>query len=444
MRNRFVIALALPLFFALAMGNLLAQAQAPEEDPTGSTGALKSQIQTGGSYDARSANGTRIVTDLKVPDALGAYGLDFTRYWNSLPNDYEDSLAEWPLDFGMSSWSHSWHWKAQYVTYSEPVGDDGEEEIFTTAIMITFPDGHTTKYKITRSNRPHGAPPPPPNLAGPPYTPGEIATWSYGGLGVHDNLCDMAVDGSQFRLCRSDGGSVRFIRHATLGYQAREVFDPHGLRTDLTYNSGGLLSKVEQEGGRFLTLTWSQFAGGWWAITRVDTGGVAGPQYVIYKYHKLNGYFLTLRSVTYQNDPTPGQSNTAYYTYGFDYGPGINNQSSFPLLKVADDPRYAGAMTKIAYEYSGVACPTPTPPPPWVYVPDYFHGQPSGIAAEKNPETNVEVSRFELPCLHQWRKETNGLGGWRMFYFGGDAGTQDLTVPPPDGPLFAGATNWAR
>jgi hypothetical protein len=151
---------------------------------------LKTQITTAGSYEAHSGNATRAVPDLHVPGALGIYGLNFTRYWNSTHNDYDEADAEWPRDFGDSGWSHSWHWAAIQTT-SSAQGDDQQEEIFTTAIMITFPDGHTTKYKIIRSNRPHGFPPnqhyPDPRL-GPPYTQPEIdAGWPYGGLGVRDH-----------------------------------------------------------------------------------------------------------------------------------------------------------------------------------------------------------------------------------------------------------------
>ena len=142
------------------------QAQTPDatpEDanPTGNAGALKAQIQTGGSYDAHSGNATRIVNDLQVPNALGVYGLDFTRYWNSTHNDYDNSEIEWPSDFGTSGWSHSWRWTAAYeFKYPEVVfvscGEgpnmecESDTNQFTTAINVTFPDGHTTQYNIVR------------------------------------------------------------------------------------------------------------------------------------------------------------------------------------------------------------------------------------------------------------------------------------------------------
>src|SRR2546423_8562726 len=97
------------VLFCLASGlaTLTAQTTSTTTDPnpTGDTGALKSQVQTGGSYDAHSGNASRIVNDLKVPGALGVYGLDFTRYWNSLNFKWDNAFAETPAGFGWSGWA---------------------------------------------------------------------------------------------------------------------------------------------------------------------------------------------------------------------------------------------------------------------------------------------------------------------------------------------------
>jgi len=257
MRNRFVLAIGLPLLVALGIGELGAAAATPDENPAGNTGALKAQVATGGSYDAHSGNATRIVTDLHVPGALGVYGLDFVRYWNSLHPDHDDPEAVWPMDFGVSGWSHSWAWIAAYseddVQLAELGGTAGEQ-IWTTTITITFPDGHATKYKITRSNVWHGEPWPVYGHSGPPYQAfrGE-RNWPTPG-GLHDHLGDMAENGSDFWLHRADGGSVHFTG-GPIFYEATEIFDPHGLRTDLIYENG-YLRQVKQEGGRWLTITW--------------------------------------------------------------------------------------------------------------------------------------------------------------------------------------------
>lgn len=426
------------LFAAGTAGSSLAQAPAPtpDENPTGNTGALKGQITTGSSYDAHSGNGTRIVNDLHLPGALGVYGLDFTRYWNSLHPDLDSNAnAEWPEDFGHTGWSHSWRWTATEGTDIWQVQEGGGAEgtqYWESSITIGFPDGHTTKYKIVRANRSY--PGQPPECAGrigwgPPYLAqcGE-RNWPTPGW-LHDRLSDMAEDGSSFWLHLADGGSVHFVAGGG-GYQAAEVFDPHGLRTDLHYAPDGLLDKVTQEGGRWLDITWDYRAGfPFKVIVQVQSGGYAGVQSVVYNYNPFsNGSatFLVLTSVDYPNDPAPGQTASAIYTYGFAYGDDPNGEprAPYPLLKIANDPRHPGAMTKIRYRYRGASCPERPPGP---YNPNYFRGAAEAIGAEENGETAVAVSSFSLDCYNGTRMETNGLNGWRMFYFGTSAGADPGT-----------------
>ena len=104
MRSNFVLVGVSLFAWAIFAASLIAQTQGPtpDENPESNTGALKEQIRTGCSYDAHSGNATRIVEDLHLPGALGKYGLDLTRYWNSLHPDYDNTFAEWPADFGSS------------------------------------------------------------------------------------------------------------------------------------------------------------------------------------------------------------------------------------------------------------------------------------------------------------------------------------------------------
>ena len=75
-----------------------------------------------------TAMGRGTVTDLSVPNAFGDYGLDFTRYWNSLPPG--DSPTMPFMDFGSSGWSHSWGWSAVYDEEGPEIvrGGDGNNE----------------------------------------------------------------------------------------------------------------------------------------------------------------------------------------------------------------------------------------------------------------------------------------------------------------------------
>ncbi|MFZ1220144.1 MAG: hypothetical protein WAO00_12685, partial [Chthoniobacterales bacterium] len=432
MKKRFLLGLVLGAFVVSKAALASAPTTNWENNPSGNAGALKGQIETGGSYDAQSGNSTRIVNDLHVPGALGEYGLDFTRYWNSVHNDIDNKEADWSLDFGYSGWSHSWHWAAEEGHEGEePIpGTEHQTAVRKTNITITFPDGHTAKFEVIRcipASSSCAGPPPGGSEYGQPYSQAEInAGWPNGGIGVHDHISKMATNGSNFWLARADGGAVHFTGGPE-SYNATEVYDPHGFRTILEYNQvTGKLEWVKQDEGRSLYLTWERFGADGLVITRVDTAGIAGPQHVTYQYTHTAGY-LVLAKVNYESETRSGPNPIASYTYGTCWGDGTEPCSwqtgegaEFPLLKSADDPHFAGPMTKIRYEYrGGPGCPPPPAPPP--NHPETYHDyvltQPYSIAAEKS-DRNVEVSRFFLNCDGGQRLEINGLGGQRKFYFG--------------------------
>jgi RHS repeat-associated protein len=415
----------------------------PDDNPEGNTGALKSQVTTGGSYDAHSGNATRVVTDLHLPGALSTLGLDFIRYWNSVPNDAENSYAVLPRSFAASNWSHSWEWYANEEDTSDNYSGDGTEEIFTTAITVTFPDGHATRYKITRSNHNHydfvhnvwiWADP----RCGAPYTAAEQNGFQAGGS-IYDYLSDMAANGSNFWIYRADGSSVHFTGGPGV-YQATGIFDSHGLRTALDYYADGTLYRVTEDGGRFLQLNWS---GG--VIASVQSGGPAGSQTVNYIYTSACDGDMTgggsggvdggmsisgpdggmtcsgpnwtvLRGVSYP------EGTAATYTYAFTFGDDTSvHETGYPVLKYADDPRFAGAMTRIWYTYRASSCPERAP---GNFNRDYFAANALSLAKEESGETRQTVSSFSIDCYGGTRMETNGINGWREFYFGDSAGYQ--------------------
>ena len=253
----------------------------------------------------------------------------------------------------------------------------------------------------------------------------------------------MATDGSEFWICRADGGSVRFLWDSNYGFQAKEIFDPHGLKTTLKYEDGrGNLSRVEQEGGRFLNIIWAPYSGGAYMISEVQSGTDiatgAVSQRVTYYYAQVDGYW-TLQQVRYENEDfpggAPGQKIAATYVYGTCYGNGPepcsgDAKSVLPVLKHADDPHYDGPLAIINYTYRGVHCP-PHLVRPWDW-PMYVPAQVWAIASEKS-YTGLPVSSFTIECDSGKRREDNGLGAWRMFYFGPSAGTHENT---PNGPFL--------
>ncbi len=439
MRNRFILTFAFSVFFlVLGTGGLLGQVSGePDQNPASNMGALKAQIETAGSYSAHSGNATRAITDLSVPGALGDYGLDLVRYWNSLRNDRIEANSTYEpdqrTDFGSPGWSHSWGWVAYYAEDS-PVVEDGQEEIYITSITITFPDGHASKYKITRSNRRH--PPatgwnPDPRCGAPFWAAHGEDDWTGPGGGVGDHLQNMTEDGSSFWLYRADGGSVHFeVLHGNNwdDYRATEVYDPHGLRTALTYDADGYLYEVIQDGGRKLTFRWDDYddpsLNRYWpkVIGKVTSStGSAGTQAVSYGYNWNT--WLTLTSVTYENDPAPGYTSKAVYTYG-DYTPPEGFVYGGPLLLTAKDPRFAGPMQYIRYDYALSGCRPQGRPQTEPYQGakhDYYYASPTGIAAERDGKTGAYVSRFGIGCFDGTRTEYNGFNGLRKFFYGHSA-----------------------
>jgi len=120
MRTRLDYALSVLFVFVLGVIRLHAvipppPGSDPSVDPTGDAGVLKATVETGGSYDSHSGNAARSVTDLHVPGAVGVYGLDFTRHYNSTATG-----RFWaPTSFGREGWSHSWEWIAIWNTEAE-------------------------------------------------------------------------------------------------------------------------------------------------------------------------------------------------------------------------------------------------------------------------------------------------------------------------------------
>ena len=74
------------------------------DNPTGVTGEYNGSITTGGSYDPYTGNATRVVEDITVTGAVGAYPLKWTRILNT-----RHSFNA--VGFGSAgAWTHNYHW----------------------------------------------------------------------------------------------------------------------------------------------------------------------------------------------------------------------------------------------------------------------------------------------------------------------------------------------
>jgi RHS repeat-associated protein len=430
MKTRLTASLAAVLFsLAFLHGHLLRAQTAsgePDADPTGNAGVLKANVTTGGGYDAHTGNASRSVTDLQVPGVPGDYGLDFTRHWNSISSG--PNLTN-------GGWSSSWDWSATYDTEDIMLVDGGPETL-VTYITVNFPDGRAIKYFVSRGTDHQQY-----AHYGPPYSATEV-NWSATGV-VTDHLCNMAADGSNFWLYRSDGGSVHF-EGGPWSYRATEIFDPHGLRTTLHYD-GTRVDRVTAPNGRFLSLEYQDrvlTTTPYMAISvlsAVQTGGSAGTQRVEYDYGSypmsqgsMQVTAWALIDVRYVDDLGTGQDTHATYRYE-NMTDSTSGLLVGPVLTYADDPHFDGPMTKIKYSYRGGSCGVPFPAPNESYPDarfDRFYAPATSITAEMSGDhvdqfgQPIVVSSLSLSCYDGYRTESKGSGGSRKLYFGRSAGAE--------------------
>ena len=425
----------------------------PTVDPHGEGGALKTQVETGGAYDPYSGSASRMVKDLDVPGEMGS-SLDVVRYWSS--GGYGEA-GDTPGPFGQCAWTHSHHWFAveEYeVKYfdGEKGGHDRATEIEFFRLNIRFPDGRSITARDQRSNLD-------PNYQTAP----RLGSWSVGAR-VTDRVVVVASDAYgvvSFHVHRSDGGTVLFERSAygaSAGriHRATKIWDRHGLLTTLEYTDPATpwVTRVREPAGRFVRFTYNLIANGppWPLVTRVESGRDANNpndvwQGVDYAYTGVpdggSGFGNTAKlvQVTYANEPAPGQSTSAFYTYQWRAGwAGGNNGSGATIaghfLETADDPHFDGPMNRIRYTYQD---PNQIRPPTDAncnvvtnYAPSqqYFLYRPGygAIKEERHFDGQFVVSRLVFPCAantiqHAKRKEQiiRGDGtviGERMFYYG--------------------------
>ena len=158
----------------------------------------------------------------------------------------------------------------------------------------------------------------------------------------------------------ADGGAVHFVgshNEARCGrgkrgwlYQASEVFDPHGLRTALTYDERRPSHHMWNKRASLADphcLEWPFVVipgDGHWKSDRYWRCRVAARCYKSRRYRQFReGRFYVLAKVTYADTPAPGQAASAFY-YGHWPTKGTTKregpQTVSPILKEADDPHF--------------------------------------------------------------------------------------------------------
>lgn len=230
-----------------------------------------------------------------------------------------------------------------------------------------------------------------------------------------------------YDLLLADGGRVKFVHTgpltgASYGLIATEIVDPYGQKTILTRDGQGHLSTIAEPGGRSLQIHYKtySFTIAWpVAETRVVN--------VIDYIQAMDGRGNVKETVRYTYEPERVSVLWYYNLSRVDYDDNtFAAYTYFPSnavtmvsgsIRTCDDARYAGAMSRIEYEYEN-----PTLDGTVAY------GQVKG---EKYPGASTFISRVTSPPSYPNyvssfnRTETRADGETRTFKYHTD-GSEEL------------------
>ena len=401
--RRFLVLLLASMSLAL-MGAASAFA-AGEANPTGVTGSFNGEIGEG--VDPSTGNVKRVVEDINVAGAVGAYPLKFSRTQNSRSGN--------PLGpFGPGGWWHSYQWglwlrqvnvggTTCHPPQPDPPYEGSEGQLF-------FPDGRIIQLTAETGR----------------FDP---VAGAEGGL-----LTVAKIDEQNWEARLKDGGTVHFFAPTvnncgSFGLYPTKITDPYGQVTNLIYHpEGGRLWKVQEPGGRYLELTYTTGnVGGQTAnllsMVQAFDGRGTCTQTVNYQYASINYNYDPFPTGTYgpsdyltQVDYDDGTH--AYYSYQVPNRyvglPGFG-QPAYGLIKTCRDVRYGGAMKNIRYQFD---TRDSTNPPIGL-------GQ---LKAELNYDTDPAISQIIYPPANAnaqeygTRHEQRADGRQREFHYDGGTG----------------------
>lgn len=267
------------------------------DSPGGVSTSFNGMVNTGCAYDAYTGNARREITDLVVPGAAGAYGLQWTRFYNSRDPDINTGMGV--------GWRHSYLWSEDHLGGN----------------IVHFPDGRVIDFDqdTGRSERLPAV--------------GKVVLGD-GGQVIFEPITYHLPDGQHVK------------------YRLKRIIDPYGLATEMAYENVAVddngndiyrLFKIIEPAGRYLKLSYFNDT----LIARVEAFDAQNnlTQWVAYTYTIFQGQpgvKWTLIAANYSD------GTAAQYTYQRDNSykksaPGI------PLLQTCDDVRYGGAMRQIEY-----------------------------------------------------------------------------------------------
>jgi RHS repeat-associated protein len=375
------------------------------DNATGKTGEYSGSVTTGGSYDPYTGNAKRFVDDLTVTASVGVYPLKWTRILNT--RGYSG-----PFGNG-GGWNHSYSWGLSIRPIPGPTPNCNAPPE-PPAGTVSYPDGREVMFDREVDSV-------------------GVETWTqvWGGEPIGDRLVHIP-GGTDYDLRLQDGGRVEFRTVIPgLPRAAQRIVDPYNQVTTLHYVSSGgpqpspRLDRITEPAGRYLQIEY-------WTYPRVDREGEYYPEVtvikqvtvfngphqvekVVYVYDEvLDAGYLRVRFYNLER-AIYDEGLPAVYTY-FDpaqVNPGNPWTLAAGNVKVCNDVRYAGAMSKIEYEYAPAG-------------PASCGGTARGqIKAERNLTTNVLVSSISYPsppCVFGdtqflLRTETRGDGATRIFKY---------------------------
>jgi RHS repeat-associated protein len=305
-----------------------AYAQVGNDNPTGPAGIFNGNITTGCSYDPYTANAMRRVTDLVVAGAVGTNPLAFTRIYNSRSGQL--------MDFGQAAWwSYNYHWILADSNDIYTGGMQMPPPYSPASYTVYFPDGRWVTFQSATPND----------------------GYLHAGPGIAERFQRLNTSTSLAYLLLADGSKVEFkgtengfwdpdLREfdSWYSYVAQALIDPHGLRTTFTYNANGLLSKITEPAGRYITINYGS-VGGMNVITSIQA---SDGRTVTYNYGQ-GAFSPGTHSYVYLSSVNYYSLATASYTYQAPND--ANDANGVPLLSSCNDPMYDGPMKKISYIY---------------------------------------------------------------------------------------------
>lgn len=348
------LALALLICFALPQRS---QGEVGNNNPTGVAGEYNGSITTAGSYDPYTGNGKRSVDDLTVTGSLGAYPLKWTRILNT-------RFPAWSNGYNWSLWIR----RPDTQLYIPPYdGRDG---------CVSYPDGRTMDL----------------------WLDGE-SSYAGGGGEFGDRL--VSTGGDNYDFLMSDGGRIRFVNtnpgaEVILEYVATEIIDPYGLTTLLQHDAAGRLWKIIEPGQRFLQINYDARS-----VQAFDgRGNLIETVTYIFQPLTIAGFTGSYLTQVQYDDGTAAT---------FTYQPNNIWAAHSALIETCHDPRYAGVMKDIKYEFVTFAVnPNPVVGQVW---------------KEKSATTGQTVSEMiypgPAPADQLQRREIRGDGATRLFQYDG-------------------------